>query len=281
MKKLIYIKAFLNDSSLDVAFGAALVLLPLVIHQKAELGLIWPILLMLNTLVFYWLDHYLDIRQSNFYLLSNRHRFVLKYKRPLQFISLAIVVCNLICLFFLPVPKYSWSVPALVALLVYYLVSEFWFNPIKLSKEIIVSVIYATVITSIAMLLGNSSFKLINYIIITLSLALAVMQNMFMVNLFEHNTDHENKSRNMLLSIGMTWFSRLFFVLFLVQTALATYLLLYSIEVFYWVYLAIILFVAWVQQMLFIKRQNVWVKNNYRIIGEMAFWLAGLAVFFA
>jgi len=152
----------------------------------------------------------------------------------------------------------------LLLLLLYFSRSFIPFTNKIISKELLVSCIYAIAINVVVLTYNLNMHTLVAVLL----MFLAVLQNMLMVNIKEQQTDITNKCSNLALVLGTSKTKKILRLLILISLSITAMFVIYSENSKTNHYIILINITALVQQIL--------VSNNckyYRIAGEWAFIL--------
>ncbi|MFN4082501.1 MAG: hypothetical protein ACK4K9_02615 [Bacteroidia bacterium] len=249
----------LHYLSVDVAFGAFVNSYFINKIFDIQYNLELSFCLFCSVLIIYWFDHYLDTLNKGFNVIDERHEFVLKHKTKLAFASvlLSIFVCVII---------YSVGVIKLIKVILISTISLFSYfllaNKRIISKEFMVSSIYALGITGLALLQNINQFVLLFYIMIFL----VTVQNMLMINIKEWSIDKQNNSSNLRWVFSEIFIMRVSFFLFFSTLLLFGILFIYKPENTMILYGFCLVLNGLVQQVL----THTQIKY-YRVIGEAAY----------
>lgn len=260
--------SLLNKASIDVAAAAAIQLLALcyVFNEPMAKAFVFP--LFAGTLLFYWLDHYLDYKQQKEH--SNRHVFVHKHIKILVFLAIFLMLsAGYVVMPAILQKPYLNSIGIMILLLVIYaFVNQF--KSIKaFTKEMLVSACYSYAICFPLIPYANR----FNLCVVAFAIFVLVLQNMLMVNLHEQEIDRKNNSSNLTLVLSKKHIITLMRLLFVLQLGIVCCALFWLNQPMLGYYLLLLFGAAVVQQLL------VGSKIAYRIIGEWAFALPVIIIF--
>ncbi len=270
----------LSILSLDVVLGSLAGGIFVVKIFKVYPGFAWWIILPASVWILYTIDHLIDAFKLKYNAHTLRHLFHYYYSKQIIFSVALLSVINLVVIIlFLEKQIINFGLIAGSFAIVYLLFVHFMRNEktVLLQKEFYVAFIYAIGIWGgPAALVGyHLSSAQIVFFIVFFFIAFA---DILIFSLYEEKTDRIDKHNSFAVNFGSKLTNALIYILIAIAFLLCIFQIIFESRVEY-IFASKIFMLMGLFLLVLISYPAKFRKDDlYRFIGEMIFWLPGLAL---
>ena len=190
---------FIHRLSIDIALGAAAVLLGLSSALLLAIPWYYYVLLINGTFIIYWIDHIQDSQKALLVQAGARHAIFKKYRWVFMLGIALLAVCNALLVYlFLPIPAVLLGMLLLAILLAYLRFHRQLKRVFVLEKEVLIAILY-TLSTGFAALVLFASPYATDWLVLAcllFSIFCSCLQNLFSSARIEAYADAQAGIRN-------------------------------------------------------------------------------------
>ena len=276
---------FLNQYSIDVATRPCCILFGMGIQLSIVIPLYYFALLFNSTLLVYWSDHLLD--NKNIVLVQNsiRHTNIWKNKNILIGIGIGLFISNSwIAISYLKLTTLILGSVIVICMILYLFTHQKIRRVLILEKEILIAALYSISVCFVPFEIlsrtTGSENLMLKCLLFCILIGCCALQNLLVVAVIEEESDKIAKAKNITHHFGKKQTVHLFLYLLLFQISLSMLTAIKFNDSPSIAMLILLLSISILQQVALYTRKRNQISNSYRYIGELAFWLTALMVFF-
>lgn len=270
----------LSILSFDVVIGSIFCGSFVVKLLNIEPSFVWWLVLPISVWIIYTLDHIIDGYKLKNNAHTLRHYFHFRYFKPLIYVlGILSIVIFILVLFFLERQILIFGViAALITAL--YLAGVYFFQKKGswfFQKELFVALVYTIGVWGGPASLIDFNLQLYQWISLVVFFIL-VLTDLFVFSLYERQTDQLDGHNNITVNLGKKGTERLIFINITLVFFISIALIIFGHNQMVLVAAKIFMIMALILAGLVVFQDKLRNHSLYRYIGELIFWLPGLAL---
>lgn len=270
----------LSILSIDVVIGSILCGGLVVKLLNSEPGFVWWIVLPISVWIIYTMDHLIDGYKLKDKAHTYRHYFHFRYIKQLIFAILIFSAINIILvLFFLEKQIVIFGIVA-ATITGFYLLGVYLFQKKRswfFQKELFVAMVYTIGIWGGPASLIDFNLQFYQWICLLVFFIL-VLTDLFVFSLYESEADQLDGHSTLAVNLGKKLTERLILINITLVFVFSITLFIYGQDQIILVAAKVFMIMAIVLTGLVVFQSRLNKNSIYRFIGELVFWLPGLAL---
>lgn len=270
----------LSTLSLDVVIGSIFCGAFVVQLLDVKPGFVWWIVLPLSVWIFYTMDHMIDGYKLKENAHTYRHYFHFRHIKPLMYVLFVLIVVDLLLvLFFLEKQIIIFGIVA-AFLTSFYLLGVYFLGRKKswfFQKEIFVATVYTFGIWGGPASLIDFELTHIQWLCMIVFFILA-LTDLTIFSLYESEADNLDKHNTLVLNIGKKPSERLIIINITLVFLFSIALIIYGQDQIVLASAKIFMIMGFTLSCLIVFQNKLSKNSLYRYIGELVFWLPGIAL---
>ncbi len=272
MKSVLKCLRLLNNLSLDVVGGAIASSIFFSTVFQTPISILVLTLLGLSVWIIYTVDHLLDVKNSNPFIISDRHIFHQRNSKSIKLgLATALILASFL-VFQLP-NTITYAGVVLATIIAAYI---FFNKRLGASKELVAALFYCAGVCLPALVFVETQLPLV-YRLLIMQFFITALTNLILFALIERDEDKANRFKSIATLKSIKQVNFLLVLLFLVSIGLFLFQLKLSMQ---WMPSGILFFMNLVLCLLFTFRNALFVRTHYRLIGDGIFLMPIVILFF-